>query len=153
MSSDIEAVIRTPNEALEACPFCGGRVVVVSTAWDWGPYDLRHVKFRCTDCGGLFEYAWRSDPWKRVPHAIEWFNTRTPKPPRTCCGYDTEQLAALAELLRESEITPGLLDQLCHNVAACVELAERRFARDLDRQLQEILAKPPSMPQVKEMEG
>lgn len=143
MQTDIEKVITTPNEELRPCPMCGGRVYMLESSWEWGPYDLRHVKYRCSDCGGIFEYAWRTDPHKHVPNAVEWFNTRTAEPLKTCAGYNVEQLLVIAELLKENEITPTRLDQLCDNLGKAVQIAERKFTRDLHRQLQERLAQMP----------
>lgn len=144
MQNDFEEMIHTTNEALEPCPMCGGRVSMLESSWEWGPYDLRHAKFRCSDCGGIFEYAWRSDPYKPTPNAVEWFNTRTAAPVKTCAGYDVEQLLVIADLLKENEITPGKLEDICHNLGTAVEIAQRKFTRDLDRQLQEILARHPT---------
>ena len=139
MSSDIEQVIYTPNEALEACPFCGGNVHVEQLAFDWGPYDLKKSKFRCQDCGGLFEYAWRSSAHKHVPHAIEWFNTRSPAQVKEYQGYSVEELGAVVELLKEQEITPTDLAALCRNMSKAIEIAKVKFAHDLHRHLQEII--------------
>ena len=144
MQGDIYTVITTKNEDLLPCPMCGGRVYMLESSWEWGPYDLRHVKYRCSDCGGIFEYAWRSDPYKHIPNAVEWFNTRTAEPLKTCAGYDVEQLLVIADLLKENEITPGKLEDICHNLGMAVEIAQRKFTRDLDRQLQERLARHPA---------
>lgn len=141
--SEMEIVVSTPDEELQPCPMCGGRVSMISSSWEWGPYDLRHAKFRCADCGGIFEYAWRSDPHKRMPNAVEWFNTRAAEPVKTCAGYDVEQLLVITDLLKENDITPGKLEDICHNLGMAVEVAQRKFTRDLDRQLQDILARHP----------
>lgn len=143
MQNDMEKVITTPDEELRPCPMCGGRVSVLCSSWEWGPYDLSNVKYRCADCGGLFEYAWRSDPYKHTPNAVEWFNTRTAEPLKTCAGYDVEQLLVIADLLKENEITPGRLGQICDTLGNAVQIAERKFARDLIKQLQERLHNAP----------
>ena len=140
-NDDILEVSTTPSEALEPCPMCAGRVMVEQLEFDWGPYDLRKSKFRCQDCGGLFEYAWRSSAYKRVPHAVEWFNTRRPAQVKECMGYDLQQLIAVAELLQQNEITVADLSKICRNLGDAVQIAERKFARDLQRHLQEYLAK------------
>ena len=140
---DRDAVIHARNEDLEPCPFCGGRPVVVKTKWDWGPYDLRHVEIRCRKCEALFVYDWRTDPHRRVPHAIEWWNTRTPaqKRPETIQGFYLEDLLAVAALLKENDITVLDLNKLVNNLEKCITIVQQQFARDLDKQLQEYLAK------------
>lgn len=138
MSSDIEKVIHTPDKDLEPCPFCGGNVRLEQLTFDWGPYDLRESKFRCQDCGGLFEYIWRPSGYKHVPHAIEWFNTRRPAQVKEYQGYSVEELQAVVELLKEQEITPTALADLCHNMSKAIEIAKVKFAHDLHRHLQEI---------------
>ena len=140
MLADHEAVMHTKDEELLPCPMCAGRVSIIESSWNWGPYDLRHVKFRCSECNAIFEYAWRTDPYKHVPHAVEWWNTRTPDaPPWTCCGYDTQELAAVADLMKEHDIGPERLGQLLANLEAAKWLAEKKFTTDLIRQLQEKL--------------
>ena len=101
---------------------------------------LKKSKFRCQDCGGLFEYSWRSSAFKRVPHAIEWFNTRRPAQVKEYQGYDVQELAMVAELLKENEITPDDLGRICRNLGDYTRVAERKFARDLLQHLQEKLA-------------
>lgn len=144
MQNDMEKVITTPDEELRPCPMCGGRVYMLESSWEWGPYDLRHVKYRCSDCGGIFEYAWRTDPHKRMPNGVEWFNTRAAEPMKTCAGYNVERLLVIADLLKENDITPGRLEQICNNLGMAVEIAQRKFTRDLDKQLQERLARHPA---------
>lgn len=145
MQHEMEKVMGTPNEDLEPCPMCGGRVSMLTSSWEWGPYDLRHVKYRCADCGGIFEYAWRSDPYKHTPNAVEWFNTRTAAPMKTCAGYSVEELLAVADLLKENEITPGKLTQICEDLGKAVYIAQRKFTRDLAKLLQERLDKHPAV--------
>ena len=153
MQTDIEKVISTPSEELRPCPMCGGRVYMLESSWEWGPYDLRHVKYRCSDCGGIFEYAWRTDPGKRMPNGVEWYNTRTAEPLKTCAGYNVERLLVIADLLKENEITPGRLDRICDDLEKAVQIAERKFTRDLALALQERLAQMPGRDEREEFYG
>lgn len=139
-NTDIMPVAFPSSKDLDPCPFCAGRVTVEQLEFDWGPYDLKKSCFRCQDCGGLFEYTWRSSAYKRVPHAVEWFNTRRPAQVKEHQGYDIQELAAVAELLKENEITPTDLSRICKNFGDYTREAGRKFARDLLQHLQEVLA-------------
>lgn len=141
MDKGIIDVISTPPEQLEPCPMCAGTVEVLSVGGGWGAFDLRHAKFRCRKCGGVFEYAWQSDSYKQQPWAIEWWNTRSPAQLKTCCGYEVEQLISIAQLLKENEITPGQLNLICENLEKAVRLVKSTVIRDIDKQLQTYIQK------------
>lgn len=140
MQDQMVKTIKTPEKELLPCPHCGGTVKVEGAGWEPGPYELWSAKFRCQKCGGLYDYRWRSSAYKDIPTAVEWWNTRVETPPWTVCGYDLQQLVAVAGLLQENEITPVRLNDLFHDMAACHQIVEKQFIKNLDRQLQEMLA-------------
>lgn len=140
MQDQMVKTINTPEKELLPCPHCGGTVKVEGAGWEPGPYGLWSADFRCQKCGGLYKYRWRSSAWEHVPTAVEWWNTRAETPPWTVCGYDRDQLVAVAGLMQEYEVTPTLLDDLCHNMAACQRIAENEFIKKMDQQLQAMLA-------------
>ena len=127
-----------PGELLP-CPMCGGRVLIVWASYDWDPVSPEHTKFRCESCGALFEYSWRSDPYKYRPHAIEWWNTRSPAQPWICEGYDVDQLKEVAALLKEQQIAPEHLQQICENINHGRQVAEIKFTREMLQHLQLVL--------------
>lgn len=127
-----------PGELLP-CPFCGGRVVITKASYDWDEVSPEHTTFACTSCLAVFEYSWRSDPHKYVPHAIEWWNTRSAAPPWICEGYDVEKLKEVAALLKEQQIHPEHLQQICGNLRYGMQIAEIKFTREMLQHLQLVL--------------
>lgn len=141
MYGEFEKVILAANEELMPCPMCGGTVMLIDAGWDWDPASPRHAKYRCMSCGGLFEYYWGADPWKKTPNALQWWNIRADIKPKTCAGYSTEQLLLVADLLKENDIQPEDLRELCNNMKMAVDIAHFRMVRETERHLQEYLAR------------
>ena len=127
-----------PGELLP-CPMCGGRVVITEASYDWDPISPERTKFVCEKCKAIFEYVWRSNPHKYTPHAIEWWNTRSAAQPWTCEGYDVDRLKEVAALLKEQQIAPEHLQQICANIDYGVQVAEIKFTREMQQHLQRIL--------------
>ena len=127
-----------PGELLP-CPFCGGRVVITKASCDWNPVSPAQTTFGCQNCNAIFQHSWRSDPYKYRPHAIEWWNTRSPAQPWICEGYDVDQLKEVAAILKEQQITPEHLQQICANMAYAADVLENKFAREMLQHLQLVL--------------